>query len=168
MAITGAFAARVLRSAIGVILREDSPLGEGEITRRVQALNEGPIPRRFQEFQGIVRRAIAIVRTGGAEMFSTGPALPVRDLYVDPSLQAGDPLIRYRALVSITDLNGREVRTMSVIDSDVPLTYNQIRDQIEADVSGHASNRQSVRASIASLSDTDTVTVTLISVGKRG
>lgn len=168
MAISGPFAARVLKSAIGVILREDSPLGEGEITRRVIANNQSSIPRRFQEFQGIVRRALAIVRSGTEVMFSSGGAIPIRDLTVDPSIMAGEAAIRYRALAVITDQNGATVRTMATVDSDVPLTFEQVRRQLEDDIEGHASPRTSVRASIAKLHDTDTLDITLVSVGKRG
>lgn len=167
MALTGEYAARVLRSAIGVILREDTRLSEWQLGQRVMDINQGPVTHALQEFQGIARQALRIAAAGNDVLFGGPSAIPVRDLPVDPSIGPTDARTLYRAVVSVTDEYGREVRTMATVASDVPLAYQDIFDRISEDLEGHASNRRSVRAAIRSLSDTDQVSIVIVSAGRR-
>lgn len=167
MALTGEYAARVLRSAIGVILRDEGLYNEWSLARRVQDINQSPVAHTIQEFQGIARQALRIAAAGNDVLFGGPSAIPVRDLPVDPSIGPSDARALYRAVVSVTDQYGREVRTMATVASDVGLAYQDIFDRISEDLEGHSSNRRSVRAAIRSLSDTDQVSIIIVSAGRR-
>lgn len=166
MAFTGAVAGQVLRSSIGVILQSNVTLSEREVTLRTIRAVQMYTPGRYQEFQAIARQALLLTDAGTRVTFSGGVPIPRNGLPVDPSITTAGRSFRYRALIEVTGASGSEVRTVAVINSPVALTYQQMREMIEADITGFTSDRPSVRQAILALGTLNPPAITIISAGR--
>lgn len=167
MAFTGYSAGVVLRSALGVISRAQGILSENAITRQVMNAVTTLGQRTYQEYQGIVRQAIRVSYAGSQVTLGGATAVPRNLLPVDPSIQAGEPLYRYRVAVTAMGDTGDTLTTVATIDSDTPMSQAQLTAQVSQDVESHTSDRRSVRASVAALGNPVAVEVVTISAGRR-
>lgn len=167
MAFSGWEAGVVLRSALGVIGSALGILSENAITRQVMARVTTFGARTYQEYQGVVRRALGLSHAGS--LVTTGGAVPLggRAHPIDPSIQPADPRYRYRVRVTIMDDTGATLDTVGTIDSDAPMSHAQLTALIAQDIEAGVSPRTSERRSVAQMVNPQAVDVLVISAGRR-
>jgi hypothetical protein len=157
----------LLRSAVGMIYSGHYPLGEYTITNALKRKFSHLVGRSYQEFQGIVRQAFAITATEGGQVGTEAEITAPRRPPVDPSIDEGGARYRYRVLIEMRAEDGTSEFSWSAdLDTEGLLTAGEARERALEMIQGRLP-RRSYRQAINALGDDPSVTVTILSLGRR-
>lgn len=166
MALTGAIAATIYRSAVGVITGSVGRVTEGQLAHRLIAINGQIAGQPFQAYQALARQALRGVAAGQQVQADPGNVLAGRSLPIDPGIQPGDPRYSYRVLVVVADpATGQEVRYATDVQSDDPVSYQTLVNEAQQNFQPWASRRSTGRA-IAQLGNNVVVSAEVLSAGR--
>lgn len=168
MALSGAEAGTVYRSALALISSYGGRADEGVLARALQREYSYLPGQGFAAFQAVARRAIAATEAARSVNRRPVNAVPLSQLPVDPSIQPGAPRIQYRVVIEATSKDGTAQWSYAVdLQSETPLTIGEIRELARQQYEGRQP-RRSYREQRTYIGDSPVLAVTVVSAGRRG
>lgn len=168
MAITGARAGEVYRTALAIISSRGGNVSEIGLTRQLQRDYPELTGQTYQAFQAIARRAIAGHEAAAVVQRRPVNAVPGRELPVDPSIREEAPRYQYRVLIQAVSRDGTASWEYAVdVQSDQVLSRTDLEQIAEQRFRGRQP-RQSYRERRTELGDNPDISVLVLSAGRRG
>ena len=167
MALSQVVIAQLWRSAVAMATRDGPRASIDNIARRLYNRQPNPGEEPYLSFRNIAVSAVNAANTARQMQNNPGVAPAGRDLPIDPSISSAEPQYQYRVLVRATDPNTGEVfETAVFIQSDVPLSENQLADAAEQSFRDNQLERD-YRARINAVGNNPAIEVTVLSAGRR-
>lgn len=168
MPLTPHSAAVLFRAALGLIRsgrRRMSAYDAALALRRNYGLPEGGT---FSALMGIGQRALRAIRAGRSAERRTRTPQRFSDLPVDSRIMWHEPRIRYSVLVTGRTVDGEQRRWVVDVNSDTPLTRDQIREAARAAHETHDTTGRATSAPIQAMGPHEDLSFRIISAGRRG
>lgn len=167
MAFSPAVRAQLIRSALSMIAASNRERGYFSLSRQLERRFGQVEGQGALQFQGVARSALSLWARGQAlnERPAARPAPAAHA--TDPDVRTDDPTYRYRVAVHVSAPGFREVSFSTDIRSPVPMSRDELEAVVRRELDDYASPRRSTRSAIAALGSGATVSVEVISAGRR-